>query len=223
MYDLNNDDDDEIRALAAPVVTKILAADGRKVNDVVPLAASFRLAEDIAYRFGTNNHAAVNAVNRITSNAVSTSNTTPVKQLLTDKSKQDLSLFIQEKQNLFIDETREAKVWSNIAAKLQPEAFSADLVRELARWTIDGLNVLVAEVEAHPDTPLGWSRKSEVFVLGVQVIHAAGLLLKLLGKLERCPISAGEVRTSLQIFSKKGEENGANILWLDTIRDVLDG
>lgn len=192
------------------------------MTDVVPLAANQRLVETIISHFETNEHAALTAISRTTGNAITKSYAKPVKQILTEKSKQDMSLFIQEKQNLFMDETREARIWSHVAAHLQSEAFSEDLICNLATWVVEGLRVLTTEIENHPDTPLGWSRKPEVFVLGLQVIHAAELLLQLCDKTAVVSVSKKEVEESLYSFLAKGEQNGANVLWLLTMRDVLE-
>ncbi|THY29528.1 hypothetical protein D6D00_03503 [Aureobasidium pullulans] len=223
VYDLNNDDDDEIRAIAVPVATNILNAGiGEKHSDMVPLAANQGLANFIASAFGSSDVAAQSALSRATGNAVSSFFPDSVKQSLDNKSKLGSSLFAQEKQNLFIDETREAKIWSSVAAQLHPEAFSFRLLMNLCTWVIDGLDVLIAEIEANPDTPLGWSRKPEVFVLGTQIVYTAELVLKLGKRGFEMPVEGKAVVKRLEALLSKGQENGVNVLWLQTVKEVLE-
>ena len=189
---------------------------------MVPLATNQGLANFIASAFGSSDVAAQSALSRATGNAVNSFFPDSVKQSLDNKSKLGSSLFAQEKQNLFIDETREAKIWSSVAAQLHPEAFSFRLLMNLCTWVIDGLDVLIAEIEAKPDTPLGWSRKPEVFVLGTQIIYTAELVLKLGKRGFEMPVEGKAVVKRLEVLLSKGQENGVNVLWLQTVKEVLE-
>ncbi|KAI5238409.1 hypothetical protein E4T43_07441 [Aureobasidium subglaciale] len=223
VYDLCNDDDVEIRTFSTPVATKILnARSAKKHLDMVPLAANQGIAEFIAAAFGSSERAALSAVSRATENAVNGSFPDSVKQSLAEKNGSGPSLFAQEKQNLFIDETREAKLWSSIAARLQPTAFSFRLLMNLCTWVIDGLDVLIAETEAKPDQPLGWSRKAEIFTLGMQILYAAELVLKLSKCGVEMPVDGRAVLKRLETLLSRGQENKINVLWLQTLREMLE-
>ncbi|KEQ95613.1 hypothetical protein AUEXF2481DRAFT_79436 [Aureobasidium subglaciale EXF-2481] len=223
VYDLCNDDDVEIRTFSAPVATKILnARSAKKHLDMVPLAANQGIAEFIAAAFGSSERAALSAISRATGNAVNGSFPDSIKQSLAEKNGAGPSLFAQEKQNLFIDETREAKLWSSIAARLQPTAFSFRLLMNLCTWVIDGLDVLIAETEARPDQPLGWSRKAEVFTLGMQILYAAELVLKLIKSGVEMPVDSRAVMKRLETLLSRGQENKINVLWLQTLREMLE-
>ncbi|KAG9956955.1 hypothetical protein KCU61_g9462, partial [Aureobasidium melanogenum] len=223
VYDLCNDDDVEIRILAAPVATNILnTGSDKKQAAMVPLAANQGLAEFISTAFGSDALAASTAISRATGNAVNTSFPDSVKHSLAEKSKSGSSLFAQEKHNIFIDETREARLWSSVAARLQPTAFSFRLLMNLCTWVVDGLDVLVAEVEEKPDTPLGWSRKSEVFVLGMQILYAAQLVLNLSKRGVQMPVQASAIIKRLETLLSKGAENRVNVLWLQTGKEILE-
>ncbi|KAK6007001.1 hypothetical protein QM012_006009 [Aureobasidium pullulans] len=223
VYDLCNDDDVEIRTLAAPVATNILnTGSNKKQADMVPLAANQGLAEFISSTFGSDTLAASTAISRATGNAVTSSFPDSVKHSLVEESKSASSLFAQEKHNLFIDETREARLWSSVAARLQPNAFSFRLLMNLCTWTVDGLDVLIAEIEEKPDTPLGWSRKSEVFVLGMQVLYAAQLVLNLCKRGVEMPVQTSAIVKRLETLLEKGRQNGVNVLWLQTGKEILE-
>ncbi|KAI5235931.1 hypothetical protein E4T42_09591 [Aureobasidium subglaciale] len=223
VYDLCNDDDVEIRTFSAPVATKILnARSAKKHLDMVPLAANQGIAEFIAAAFGSSERAALSAISRATGNAVNGSFPDSIKQSLAEKNGAGPSLFAQEKQNLFVDETQEAKLWSSIAARLQPTAFSFRLLMNLCTWVIDGLDVLIAETGARPDQPLGWSRKAEVFTLGMQILYAAELVLKLIKSGVEMPVDSRAVMKRLETLLSRGQENKINVLWLQTLREMLE-
>lgn len=222
-YDLCNDDDVEIRTLAAPVATAVInAGSSKKQANMAPLAANQAVAEFISSAFGKNDSTATTAISRATGNAVTTSFPDSVKQSLEQKSQSGSSLFAQEKHNLFIDESREARIWSSVAARLDPSAFSFRVLMNLSTWVTDGLDVLISEAEKVPDAPLGWSRKAEVFVLGMQVLYAAQLLLVLIKRGVEMPIQESAVSSRLETFAKNGKQYGVNALWVQTAEEVLE-
>lgn len=92
----------------------------------------------------------------------------------------------------------------------------------LSTWAIDGLDVLNAEIEQKPDTPLGWSRKSEVFVLGMQILYAAKLVLELSKRGVEMPVQASAVVRRVEMLLEKGSKHGVNVLWLQSGKDILE-
>jgi len=223
VYDLCNDDDVEIRTLVAPVATRIInTGSSKKQADLAPLAANQAVAEFISSAFGSSDSAATTAISRATGNAVTTYFPDSVSQALNVKSRSGSSLFAQEKHNLFIDESREARVWSSVAARLHPSAFSFRILMNLCIWVTDGLDVLTSEAEKVPDAPLGWSRKAEVFVLGRQILYAAQLVLVLIKRGVEMPIQASAISSRLKSFVKNGKQYGVNVLWTQTAEEVLE-
>jgi hypothetical protein len=223
VYDLCNDDDIEIRTLAAPVATSIInLGSGKKQANLVPLAAAQGIAEFISSALGSSESAALTAITRATGNAVNASFPDSVRQALYKKFKSGSSLFAQEKHNLFIDESREARIWSSVAARLDPSAFPFRLLMNLSTWVTDGLDVLISESGKVPDAPLGWSREAEVFVLGMQILYAAQLVLVLIKRGVEMPIDKYAVDGRLKLFVKRGEQYGMNVLWVQTAKEVLE-
>ncbi|KAI4846217.1 hypothetical protein E4T44_05183 [Aureobasidium sp. EXF-8845] len=223
VYDLCNDDDNEIRTLAAPVATNIInLGSGKKQANLVPLAAAQGVAEFISPAFGSSESAALTAITRATGNAVNASFPDSVRQALYKKFKSGSSLFAQEKHNLFIDESREARIWSSVAARLEPTAFPFRLLMNLSTWVTDGLDVLISESGKVPDAPLGWSREPEVFVLGMQILYAAQLVLVLIKRGVEMPIDKYAIDGRLKLFLKRGKQYGMNVLWVQTATEVLD-
>jgi hypothetical protein len=223
VYDLCNDDDIEIRTLAAPVATNIINLhSGKKQANLVPLVAAQGVAEFISSASGSSDSAALTAITRATGNAVNASFPDSVRHALYKKFKTDSSLFAQEKHNLFIDESREARIWSSVAARLDPSAFPFRLLMNLSTWVTDGLDVLISESEKVPDAPLGWSREADVFVLGMQILYAAQLVLVLMKRGVEMPIDEYAIDGRLKLFVKRGEQYGMNVLWVQTAKEVLE-
>ena len=223
VYVLCNDDDVEIRTLAAPVATNIInVGSAKKQANLAPLAANQAVAEFISSAFGSSDSAAVTAISRATGNAVTSSFPDSVKQSLDQKAQSGSSLFAQEKHNLFIDESREARIWSSVAARLDPSAFSFRILINLCTWVTDGLDVLIAGIEKVPDAPLGWSRKAEVFVLGMQILCATQFVLMLIKRGVQMPIQESAVSSRLESFVKNGKQHGVNVLWVQTAEEVLE-
>lgn len=96
----------------------------------------------------------------------------PVKDLLTAARKEDSSLFVEEKQNLYIDPVQEASRWAAAIHLLSPSAFHPHLASQLEEWALEGLKHLTDVAHGEIDGPLGWTSKPEVFVLGMRVLEA---------------------------------------------------
>lgn len=222
VYDLCNDDDVEIRTLAATVATNIInVGSEKKQANLAPLAANQAIAEFISTAFKSSNSAATTAIIRATGNAVNTSFPDSVRQALYKKFKSGSSLFAQEKHNLFIDDSREARIWSSVAARLAPSAYPFRILMNLCTWVTDGLDVLISETGKVPDAPLGWSREAEVFVLGMQMLYASQLVLVLSKRGVEMPVDASAISGRLELFVETGKKGGINVLWVQTAEEVL--
>ena len=103
---------------------------------------------------------------------------TPVEDLLHAARKEGTSLFVKEKQNLYIDPVQEASRWARAIGSLSPSAVDHEVLAKLNTWAIAGLECLINTAEHETDGPLGWTSKPEVFVLGTRVLIAVRLLLQ---------------------------------------------
>lgn len=181
LYDSLNDDDDEIRDISATTASRLLE------KSLVPLAASVELARWI----DRNHHASLpyawNVVCRIAGHSIYTCFETTEPALLSAEThlrralQGDDSLFVEEEQNLFIDEVRETKLWCEIFAGTGSDEQSSDEIKEtwlkphkkLATWALDGLKYMNQLLE-NEDGPLGWTSKPSVFAVCMRVVLAAG-------------------------------------------------
>ena len=101
----------------------------------------------------------------------------------------DDSLFVEEEQNLFIDEVREAKLWSKVFedAALDPgrsegayfgtEATWSQPHTVLAAWVMDGLLAGCTLLDKD-DGPLGWTSKPAIFALWTKLLLSANAIIR---------------------------------------------
>lgn len=188
MYDTLNDDDDEIRSLSAETVSALLR------KPLVPLAARAELAEYISRMHVRARSFAWNVVCRMTGSKLETVDNTrfrlqPVGAQLSRAMEDDDSLFVEEEQNLFIDEVREAKLWSRIFEETALDTWNwerADFDIEntwaqphaaVAAWVMEGLLALNALV-IKEDGPLGWTSKPIVFALATRLLLSANAIIQ---------------------------------------------
>lgn len=218
LYDLLNDDDDEIRNIAASASTSLLRAqDCKKTEATVPLLTSHHLALFLASTFPSSRNLANEAVQRLlgtTSTSTSTSPDAEFVAVLAEARKEDTALFATEKQNLYKDDALDAVVWSRVLLSI---TLPPQLLSQLSMWVRDGLSALTATMEKEGDGALGWSSKSEVFTLGIRVICAAEVLVLSGGGEVR-----GVVMRALREFADVCGKREGHGLWFERVERVLE-
>ncbi|KAL0930859.1 HEAT repeat protein [Colletotrichum truncatum] len=168
LYDALNDDDYEVRDLAAVSAKHIFS------QSLASMDAASRLLTYIStkYRSAPAFHALL--LSRLTGQARADAWTAAEAQL-TESLRFDDSLFAVEEQNLFIDEVRESYRWTAVFER------STDADGEkLAQWTSDGLDALLKLArEVHTDDgPLGWTSKPDVYAVCARIVLCATALAK---------------------------------------------
>ena len=223
VYDLNNYDDDDVRDLGAQAACRILAAtsNSNATEHLLPLVAGSQLAARISRQFNTTAYLANFAIGRLTENTYRDGMIPSVAKKLETAQRQDVALFAEEKQNLFVDSAREARLWSRVLVHLSRKAFSKAMLHDFTQWTMEGLDVLVAKAVQEHDGSLGWTRNSEVFVLGFRVISAAEVLLKLRLRSSKGTVRGTEIRTKLVRLLEAGIKSEIHPLWLEQIEKVV--
>ena len=189
LYDMLNDDDEELRDIAAIAASHVLA-NGRGSQGVafalVPPAASSQLAQLLAEHYRPSPRLVHEAVQRLTGHRTqpSTKARAPplvsISTILDESMKESTILFVEEKQNLFIDDAKKAETWSMVLA-LQIAAspkIDSMLAKEFPRWVLEGLASLTKITQLDDaGALLGFTSKPEIFVTGLRVIYAAKALL----------------------------------------------
>lgn len=99
----------------------------------------------------------------------------PAGQQLAAAMLDDDSLFVEEEQNLYIDEVREAISWSGLL-KTANSPLPDKEVKQLSLWALEGLRTLSRLAETQ-DGPFGWTSKPRVFAICLKVVLAAKALI----------------------------------------------
>ena len=190
LYDCLNDDDSEIRDIAAKTVSGLVS------KSLIPLAARNALADTILRDCSSHPLLAINVVSRMTGSldiAFDQDLDLQEPSLIFEKAlNMNNTLFVEEDQNLFIDEVREAKFWSDFFTRLSmsPPAEPVRVhssrnkrttpkldtsVAALLSWTLDSLQALVAIDK--DDGVMGWISKPLAFSAAMRTLICARTLI----------------------------------------------
>ncbi|KAK8089396.1 tRNA methylation protein [Apiospora hydei] len=149
LYDALNDDDEEIREVAAAATEPIPGEIDEFRTQVAcrmmghyPLCS--RLSDTVLGKWQ------------------------PAEQQLASAMRFDDSLFVIEEQNLYIDEVREARRWREAFRGVSYKEDSAVLAA-LVEWARSGLQTLTRLAE-RDDGVLGWASKPEVYAICARVV-----------------------------------------------------
>ncbi|KAF2657203.1 hypothetical protein K491DRAFT_756956 [Lophiostoma macrostomum CBS 122681] len=217
LYDLLNDDDEEIRDIAATTTSRLLRAQGSTpFADAVPVITVNRLGHFLTSRFTFSESLCKEAMRRLTG---SSNGQTIVPQsfrdALADTMEEDTALFSKEKQNLYQDETEDAAFWSQVLRSVNTRALNLATINALSDWVLKGLAALNETAKAEVDGPLGWTTKPEVFVLGMRVFFSVEVVMK-------CNVNRAKVMLALREFADVGSQSEVNGTWLERVESILE-
>ena len=158
LYDALNDDDDEVREVAASAVQSISG------YPLVSLEASTYLLDWLTQSLPTSPSLKRIVCSRLAGAPASTDTKWEAAEARLDASLVvDDSLFVVEEQNLFIDEVREAKRWASAYLALDWDA-SDEIHSQLDKWLQGGLSRL-RDLLGREDGPLGWASNPNAFAI----------------------------------------------------------
>jgi hypothetical protein len=176
LYDALNDDDYEVRDIAAAATTPVLG------KPLVSMEACSRLLLWLGQRFGHADEFRTHVACRMVGHPAAAGNLAgavldewiAAEDQLADAMRFDDSLFVVEEQNLYVDEVREAQRWRDVFASVSyPEGSTA--LQALVSWTTAGLQTLARLAEAD-DGVLGWTSKPEVFAICSRIVVSGSAL-----------------------------------------------
>lgn len=227
LYDMLNDDDDEIRDAAASTASWILSHSSVSPDadvTLAPLNASALLADFITENYLESPVLGQRVLLYLTGQEPRISGSgeprhlVPVSDLITAYRKESTVLFEEEKQNLFIDDVREVEVWSRALTRLQQPAYRDSPVHEIFTWASEGLVYLNSLVgpDTQPDGLLGWVSKPDIFSLGFRVISLASVLNS-----EELSMGNSQTRELLTQLLCLGEAASVHGHWLAKISSAL--
>jgi hypothetical protein len=223
MYDSLNDDDEEVRSLATSTARRVLVARaGVDVEQEAPLAASRSISNLLVEFLGKDDELVAEAIQRLCGSRLTLGTLTPSAAERLQAARQGgTALFAAEKQNLFVDDVQEAVIWSRVLKRMPKKAITRDHAQALSAWVTEGLETLTIAAGAEKDGPLGWTSKQDVFVLGMQVILAADVLLQWRLVSSKTPVRGSSLRLLLWRLAEAGRQNGLHETWLEMIERIL--
>ncbi|MCJ1478167.1 hypothetical protein MMC13_006843 [Lambiella insularis] len=200
VYDTLLDDDEDVREKAAAVTSWILSNPtsphdlaGTRNITLSAVAAAEKLLEILQTLCKDSKPLFWETLRRMTGTSIDDPNDriaddgnpmesrslgwlTPVKDLLASAMKEDTSLFVEEKQNLYIDPVQESKRWASVLHAMSIDSIYEPAAASLQEWVVKGLECLT-EVAAKEGGGSGWTSKPDVFTLGMQVLRATSVIL----------------------------------------------
>lgn len=207
LYDSLLDDDEDVRDQGARVASRILSEPPSGISNnsipnlsLSPPAARDRLLRSLCEGFRDSIALCVESARRLTGMG-SAPDSASAKMHCKPQTKQgqstlrlrtipELSLearttstvvFVEERQNLYIDTVSEAESWAELLSRLEPEAWPSSLVSELEAWTVEGLAYILEILETGLDGALSPTSKPEVFALFTRVLLTAKVLVMRFG------------------------------------------
>lgn len=236
LYNVLNDDDDDIRDLGAQTVSKLLH------RSLVPLAARVELVNYVKRLQGSNSVFAWNAVYRMTGNHMHPSEfrvhpLEPASAQFARALKDNDSLFIEEDQNLFVDEVREIGLWSNAFAEIDlrfDPGFDTDGTWEqsciaLRAWVMEGITAM-ANLLDRDDGPLGWTSKPSVFAVCMSILLSAKAIIQFnkrlpttgLGVMKPVSFATKDIESSLERFASLGADKNIHASLLSEVQGIFE-
>lgn len=236
LYDMLNDDDEELRDLAAVTASWVLSYSSvapSKAVTLSPLNASQLLTDFIVGHYAESPLLCVRIMRYITGQEVRMGGSThtrrlaPVSDLVTEYRKESTILFEEEKQNLFIDEVREVDRWSGRLLELAESSYDGRSTASVFQWVSDGLSYLIElavdDSGAGKDGFIGWTTNPDTFTLGVRLISLASVMASPGFPASKSLGGDGQtLKEKLQLLYMHGKTASLHVDWLSRIRRAVD-
>lgn len=107
----------------------------------------------------------------------------PVADLSLEARTTSTVVFVEERQNLYMDTVSEAEDWAELLFWLDPDTWPSSLLSEFETWTVEGLAHILKDLQNNVDGALSPTSKPEVFTLFTRVLLAAKVLILRCGTL----------------------------------------
>ena len=235
LWDALVDDDEDVRDLGAKIASRIVSrslstdeAETKRHFPFSPPAVRPRLMQFIKGHYAQVDGLWNEAVLRLlgvpasqrtqldSASAATSYSITPFSTLLQEARKPDTALFVEEKQNLYIDEVEEARHWAQLLSELKSEGITQLLISRLLVRTTEGLIIVANNIANEEDGPFGWTSKPEVFTLIMRVILAAKVLMSHGVEVHQC-------EELLKDIVEKGIRNQLHDLLLAEVLGAVEG
>lgn len=223
IYNALVDDDEEIRAIGARTAIGIVhnLEEVSETNEVVPYVAARMLCTYMIDHFSGSQALFSTALGKVLGQKTDGTALRSVDNILKDTLQVDNSLFGEEKQNLYIDETREAELWSRVLKQCSLPPISQQVLDKFSSWVLDGIDCLTLRARKEAVGPLGWATKPDVLTLGIRVIFVAELLLHWRTQTKKVKVRGSTLRLKLHEFAMLDQQAELPGPWLRQIERVL--
>ena len=243
LYDTLLDDDEDIRAQGSRIVSSILSAHTDTGVSLSAAAAKNRLLDFLAHRYRGSKALFIEAMRKLTGLSSIFSATShkyasdnddefqniplqlrPVAELSLQAQTTQIAVFVEEKQNLYVDEVLEADGWASLLVCMDLKAWEPTVVSTLQSWTVDGLQYLLDFCEKVYDlqalSPLSIP---EMYTLFMRIILSAKVLMNKATQVSsKRNAMKQECRVLLEKVLEVGTQKRLHGLLLDRIRYILD-
>lgn len=175
LYDAMNDDDEDIRDSGASVVSQMMGVCH------MPMAAGRELLLWCQRSFDDTVSFQQAIYKRVTgTRGMGQFETIPqASEQIRVAVRRDDALFIEEEQNLYIDEFTESSLWNDLLANSSDVSWDVSPVMGLSAWALEGLVELEGVMVVQN---FGWTSKAKAFAIFMKVITAANTALLIWAK-----------------------------------------
>jgi hypothetical protein len=242
LYDGLNDDEEEIREVAASTTSFILtSASGGERLQLCPVAACHRFSAYQAECFAKTHDFHLGALGRLMfpvplvmedlGSFTMMASQHSVQQQLDLCQRVSYQLFEEERQNLYVDEIREIEIWRSALGKVSRTWINEKLVVLVENWALKGLQQLTAAMPNINGGPFGMVSKREMVTLFVRVIRLAELCVHweissdFGSKPQQTPVHQHEMERLLTVSREFSMHSRAQKVLEDSVRNgrrVLD-
>lgn len=245
LYDTLLDDDEDVRDQGATAVSALISAiDSDLTSDygsslsLSPPAAKHKLLDFIREGYRTSTSMYVRTVERLVGLQLSPCTTSerddssdtlraatmrPVGEISLEAQVPQTAVFVEEKQNLYIDTVKEAEIWAEVLIGLDRNACVVEVADALEVWTVDGLLHFLDNTGQSGDSVFGPTSLPYVFTLFMRVILSARVILA------RLKSASGQVRITgtrcwklLDELLKLGKDLDLQSLLIDRMDQILE-
>ena len=243
LYDTLLDDDEDIRAQGSRIVSSLLSSHTDTGVSLSAAAAKSKLLVFLAHRYRGSKALFEEATRKLTGSSSMFSATShkyaidndddpqniplqlrPVAELSLEARKTQIAVFVEEKQNLYVDEVLEADGWAKILVHMDPEAWEPTVVSTLESWTASGLQCLldfcgnVYDLEALSPISI-----PQMYTLFMRVILSAKVLMNGATQMDsKRNATKQEFGVLLEKLLELGTQKRLHGLLLDRIQYILD-
>ena len=231
LYDTLLDDDEDIRAQGSRIVSSLISAHTDSGVSLSTAGAKSGLLDFLAHRYRGSKALFEDATRKLTGLSSMFSATShiplrlrPVAELSLEARTTQIAVFVEEKQNLYIDEVLEADGWANLIVHMEPEAWEPTVVSILESWTAGGLQYLLEYCENVYDLKaLNPTSIPQMYTLFMRVILSAKVLMNGATQMDsKLTATKQELRVLLKKLLEQGTQKRLHGLLLDRIQYILN-